>query len=238
MRIFTRRSLAKKPMTRRVMSIALFALVFSLTSALIAIYFQTQAERELSYIDLIRNDQLALREAQEKIVDQIILSRSIKDRYYDGVGIEGVDNKSTCAVAYSPLLRSSYELYSLIELAIQVSSKEQSDRFRLSDKKSKYSNYINLTKKYHLSDICSSKKISVLASENNEWIIDLQSLLNLSAELKRSVSKKMDREVNKLMSVYSKSRSAILVAFILQLIIFALINYLDIKTFRLSGRSA
>ena len=84
----------------------------------------------------------------------------------------------------------------------------------------------------------SSKKISVLASENNEWIIDLQSLLNLSAELKRSVSKKMDREVNKLMSVYSKSRSAILVAFILQLIIFALINYLDIKTFRLSGRSA
>jgi len=220
------------------MSIALFALVFSLTSALIAIFYQSEADQKLKSIDFLRDDQLSLRDAQEKIVEQIIQSRAIKDRYLGENKL--VDNKSqsVCAAAYAPLLRSSYELNALINLALSVSTNDQAIRFDLKEKASRYSKYIAKTKEYHLKEICTSKTIAELAVENDQWTLDLQELLNLSTELKLLVSERMKSSVGELMAVYDRSRLAILIAFILQLIIFGMINYLDIKTFRLSSRQA
>ena len=220
------------------MSIALFALVFSLTSALIAIFYQSEADQKLKSIDFLRDDQLSLRDAQEKIVEQIIQSRAIKDRYLGENKL--VDNKSqsVCAATYAPLLRSSYELNALINLALSVSTNDQAIRFDLKEKESRYSKYIEKTKEYHLKEICTSKTIAELAVENDQWTLDLQELLNLSTELKLLVSERMKSSVGELMAVYDRSRLAILTAFILQLIIFGMINYLDIKTFRLSSRQA
>ena len=219
------------------MSIALFALVFSLTSALIAIFYQSEADHKLSSIDSLRDDQLSLRDAQEKIVEQIIQSREIKDRYLGGDELSDSKYQSICAATYAPLLRSSYQMNALINLALSVSTNDQTARFDLKEKEGRYSKYVEQTKKYHLKEICATKNLSALALENDQWTLDLQELLILSTELKLLVGERMKSGVAELMAVYDRSRLAIFTAFILQLIIFGMINYLDIKTFRLSSRA-
>ena len=214
----------------RFLKVATFGLVFSLIASIIAIQFQLKAYAYQEQIDTARNQIMNIRKVQTDLVDKLL---GVKSSILFSNSSTDLNTVDKCKLVLGPLTRIAPSISTYIQMGINYSYPAQIVKYRLEEMAVVYSSLIQKAKENTLEDICSTNVFLDANEFPSLAINDIQNLLSLSVELNEIVDSRLSETKSQLLETYSDASRSIFFAFIIQLIIFTILNYLDVTTVRL-----
>jgi len=214
----------------RFLKLATFGLVFSLIASVIAIQFQLKAFAYQEQIDTARIQIIDIRKVQTDLLDKLL---GVKSSILVSNLSSDLNKVDKCKLVLGPLTRIAPSISAYIQMGINYSYPAQIGKYRLEEMAVVYNSIVQKAKKNSLENLCSTN-VFVDANEFSRLAIkDIQSLLSLSVELNEIVDLRLSNTKSQLLETYSDASRSIFFAFIIQLIIFTILNYLDVTIVRL-----
>jgi len=214
----------------RFLKLATFGLVFSLIASVIAIQFQLKAFAYQEQIDTARIQIIDIRKVQTDLLDKLL---GVKSSILVSNLSSDLNKVDKCKLVLGALTRIAPSISAYIQMGINYSYPAQIVKYRLEEMAVVYNSIVQKAKKNSLENLCSTD-VFVDADEFSRLAIkDIQSLLSLSVELNEIVDSRLSNTKSQLLETYSDASRSIFFAFIIQLIIFMILNYLDVTIVRL-----
>lgn len=214
----------------RFFKLAMFGLVFSLVASIIAIQVQLKAFAYQEQLSTSRNQIMKIRKVQTDLVDKLL---GIRSSSLFSNSSNDFDKDEKCKLMLGPLTRIAPSISTYIQMGINYSYPAQIAKYRLEEMAVIYNTITKKAKENSVEDICSNNFIIDANKFSSLTIKDIQSLLSLSVELNEIVDSRLSETKSQLLETYSDASRSIFFAFIVQLIIFTILNYLDVTIVRL-----
>lgn len=234
---------------KKLILITIFLSIFALIFSLIALYFGQLNQKKYIEINEIKYHQDLIQEASNKILQNkfnLLRAEKTSLHYILAERKSKLNSPTETQANYCYSLQQSirisvFDMKFILDLANKYLSKSWKtdhliDKHNFKNLDSTVSNLHSLFLSKNLPTLCQSKQLLDVKKIHNQQKEFNDNLLYLVKDLKNISKQRLDLAFKQLNENFKNTTIFILIAFVIQLLIFIVINFLDIRSVFASGR--
>lgn len=228
------------------LKLGIFLIVFALTSSIISLFFDRERQHIKNDLELQIQNQNTFRSAYSQLWDEFFKIQTYKTQvssYADRLlKTDNIKKPQTllCMFEQFKVYQVEQTTSRILEIGEKFISKKQYENYEIKDIK-KHS--ISALKRIRQQDdpskpeteqglyeFCNSLDLDRNSIGLKQSAHNIEKLISLSTELKFELENTIEKKTKRLNATFIKSNQTIFFAFILQLIVFLIISFIDINT--------